>query len=82
MGSLLKGVECAQSDRTLLLIGWLIEVFRKHDKFYQWGRECIEKFRGVLIECFFAFSFVVCQFLVNYWALQFSLTRCPFLACL
>jgi hypothetical protein len=46
MGSLLKGVECAQSDRTILLTGWLIEFFRKHDKFYQRGRECIEKFRG------------------------------------
>jgi hypothetical protein len=34
----------------------------------------------VLIEFFFAFSFAVCQFLVNSWALRFSLTRCPFLS--
>jgi hypothetical protein len=40
--------ECAQSDRTLLLTGWLREVCGKHDKFYLRGRAFIEKVRGVL----------------------------------
>jgi hypothetical protein len=74
MSSLPTGRECAQSGRTLLLIGWLREVCGKHDKFYQRGGVCIEKVRGN-VEFFFAFSFVVCHFLINYWVLQFSLTK-------
>jgi hypothetical protein len=79
MSSLSKGGgrECAQSSKTLLLTGWLREVCEKYDKFYQIGRDCIEKIRGS-VEFLFTFSFVICCFLANSWVLRFSPSRRPF----
>jgi hypothetical protein len=74
-----RGRECAQSDRTLLLTGWLREVCGKHYKFYLRGRACVEKVKGS-VEFFFTFSIVVCHLLAKFWVLRFSYSRWPFLS--
>jgi hypothetical protein len=55
-----------------LLSGWLREVCRKHDKFYESGRACIEKVTGS-VEFFFPCSFADCHFLANSWFFAFPL---------